>query len=49
MVPALRFSASMPSRIGNGARAGGAIEHHVDALAAGDLLDARERVFLAAR
>src|SRR5207245_7303890 len=27
------------------ARARGAIEHHVDAFAAGDLLDARERVF----
>src|SRR5687767_10480153 len=29
-----------------GAGAGGAVEHHVDALAAGDFLDARQRVFL---
>src|SRR5579871_3215085 len=30
----------------NGARAGGAVEDDVHALAAGDLLDARQRVFL---
>src|SRR5437588_1845004 len=30
----------------DGARAGRAIEHHIDALAAGDLLYARERIFL---